>query len=75
MLRFMERIGFSSTLIIMGCLLLRFIIERAHTDFWDYSQHFRELLRILVFSMTLFVVLIPEGLPASITLALTFSAK
>ena len=69
------KFGFISALIVFTILLLRFCIDRFSEMEWDHSQHWIDLVRYFMISVTVIVVAIPEGLPLAVTLSLAYSVK
>ncbi|CAG8553520.1 4319_t:CDS:2 [Diversispora eburnea] len=66
------KLGGSATLIMLMVLLIKYFIT-FRFGVPDLSSVFQSLIRILISTVTLLVVAIPEGLPLAVTLALAFA--
>lgn len=64
-----------STASVMFVLFLRFGIEKGISKTWNNSVDLMEILNIFIFGVAILVLAIPEGLPLSVTLSLTYSVK
>lgn len=82
----LSKIGLFLSSIVLTVFSLRFIIDRSTTDMWDHSVHWSEIVRFVIISVKSFsklfnfylkvvvlVVSVPEGLPITINIALSFS--
>jgi len=69
------KFGLFSSIIVVTILLFRFVIERIKENKWDHSQHWLEIIEFIILGITVIVVVIPEGLPLSVTLSLAYSVK
>ncbi|RDX57018.1 hypothetical protein OH76DRAFT_1491696, partial [Lentinus brumalis] len=61
------KLGSAAGLILFTALMIRF--------FWTPSQWGIAFVQILIISVTLIIVAVPEGLPLAVTLALAFTTK
>lgn len=48
----LSKVGLFLSAIVLIVFCLRFIIDRATTDFWDHSLHWSELVRFLIISVS-----------------------
>lgn len=55
--------------------LIRFIIARAVDSEWDNRVHLPELVRFFIVTMCLSITGIPEGMPNSVHIAASVTAK
>ncbi|KLT44250.1 calcium-translocating P-type ATPase [Cutaneotrichosporon oleaginosum] len=75
--------GGTAGLILFGSLMIRFFVQLAQKprDFWATGNEnlaqkkAQSFVEILIISITLVVVAVPEGLPLAVTLALAFATK
>ena len=69
-------IGFSSGLIALAALYIRFFIGLGEGTYnWEGSDSVNELIGYFLLSFTVVAVAIPEGLPVAVTLCLAYSVK
>ncbi|TDL19883.1 calcium-translocating P-type ATPase [Rickenella mellea] len=70
------KLGSAAGLILFSCLLIRFFVQLG-TDNPHRTPNQKGLafVQILIISVTLIVVAVPEGLPLAVTLALAFATK
>ncbi|BEI91925.1 uncharacterized protein CcaverHIS019_0407450 [Cutaneotrichosporon cavernicola] len=75
--------GGAAGLILFGSLMIRFFVQLGTKprDFWGTERDnlaqkkAQSFVEILIISITLVVVAVPEGLPLAVTLALAFATK
>ncbi|GMK59452.1 hypothetical protein CspeluHIS016_0800580 [Cutaneotrichosporon spelunceum] len=75
--------GGTAGLVLFGSLMIRFFVQLAQKppEFWGTpdqniaQKKAQSFVEILIISITLVVVAVPEGLPLAVTLALAFATK
>ncbi|KAG2341321.1 calcium-translocating P-type ATPase [Suillus weaverae] len=73
---FIAKIGSIAGLIFFSTLMIRFIVQLATgSPVRSADQNGMAFVQILIISVTLVVVAVPEGLPLAVTLALAFATK
>ncbi|KAI0368013.1 calcium-translocating P-type ATPase [Pilatotrama ljubarskyi] len=70
------KLGSAAGLILFSALMIRFFVQLGtHNPDRTPSQWGIAFVQILIISVTLIVVAVPEGLPLAVTLALAFATK
>ncbi|KAG2355509.1 hypothetical protein BDR07DRAFT_1303134 [Suillus spraguei] len=73
---FIAKLGSIAGIVIFFALMIRFIVQLATgSPARSAHQNGMAFVRILIISITLVVVAVPEGLPLAVTLALAFATK
>ena len=67
--------GAGSGLILFACLMIRFFVQLKTDPDRSANDKAQSFIQILIISVTLIVVAVPEGLPLAVTLALAFATK
>ncbi|EXJ65792.1 Ca2+-transporting ATPase [Cladophialophora psammophila CBS 110553] len=71
---YIAKIGTGAGLLLFAVLLIEFL-ARLGTDDRSADEKAQHFMNILVTSITIIVVAVPEGLPLAVTLALAFATK
>jgi Ca2+-transporting ATPase len=66
--------GFAAALLLFVVLFIKFLAQLPH-DSSTPPQKGQNFLRILIISITVLVIAVPEGLPLAVTLALAFASN
>jgi len=66
--------GFVAALLLFVVLFIKFLVQLPH-DSSTAPQKGQNFLRILIISLTVLVIAVPEGLPLAVTLALAFASS
>ena len=66
--------GFAAALLLFSILFIKFLVQLPH-DSSTPPQKGQNFLRILIISLTVLVIAVPEGLPLAVTLALAFASN
>jgi Ca2+-transporting ATPase len=67
--------GATAGLLLFTALMIRFFVQLKSNPNRTASQKAESFISILIISVTLVVVAVPEGLPLAVTLALAFATK
>ncbi|KAL7420199.1 plasma membrane calcium [Cryptotrichosporon argae] len=67
--------GAGSGLILFTALMIRFFVQLSTDPDRSANDKAQSFIQILIISVTLVVVAVPEGLPLAVTLALAFATK
>ena len=67
--------GGISGLLLFTALMIRFFVDLATNSGRSANDKAQQFIQILIISVTLVVVAVPEGLPLAVTLALAFATK
>lgn len=67
--------GAAAGLLLFAALMIRFFVQLAQEPDRTANQKAQSFIQILIISVTLVVVAVPEGLPLAVTLALAFATK
>jgi Ca2+-transporting ATPase len=71
---YIAKLGSSAGLILFTVLFIEFCARLPHSQ-QNAQQKAQDFLKILITSITIIVVAVPEGLPLAVTLALAFATK
>jgi len=71
---YIAKLGSSAGALLFIVLLIQFLVRRSHTSDSPQKKAL-QVLQILIVSVTIIVVAVPEGLPLAVTLALAFATK
>jgi len=66
--------GFAAALLLFVVLFIKFLIQLPHNSL-SGPQKGQNFLNILIISLTVLVIAVPEGLPLAVTLALAFASN
>jgi P-type Ca2+ transporter type 2C len=66
--------GFAAALLLFVVLFIKFLVQLPH-DSSTPPQKGQNFLRILIISLTVLIIAVPEGLPLAVTLALAFASN
>ncbi|KAI9654616.1 MAG: hypothetical protein M1829_000902 [Trizodia sp. TS-e1964] len=66
--------GFAAALLLFVVLFTKFLVQLPHNS-QAPSEKGQSFLKILIISLTVLVIAVPEGLPLAVTLALAFASK
>ncbi|WFD29752.1 P-type Ca(2+) transporter [Malassezia sp. CBS 17886] len=69
------KLGTSAGLLLFVALMIRFFVKLGQDPHVDGARYGEKFIGILVISVTIIVVAVPEGLPLAITLALAFATR
>ncbi|KAF8511511.1 calcium-translocating P-type ATPase [Gautieria morchelliformis] len=69
------KLGTAAGLILFAALMIKFFVQLGTDPSRSASQKAMSFVQILIISVTLIVVAVPEGLPLAVTLALAFATK
>lgn len=80
MAELIAKLGTSAGLILFIALMIRYFVQLGidkddGTPTLDASKYGRKFIDILIISVTIIVVAVPEGLPLAVTLALAFATR
>ncbi|KAL5354785.1 plasma membrane calcium [Pseudogymnoascus australis] len=68
------KLGISSALLLFVTLLIKFFVQLPRST-QNASEKAQQFLQILIVTITIIVVAVPEGLPLAVTLALAFATR
>jgi Ca2+-transporting ATPase len=66
--------GFAAALLLFVVLFIKFLVQLLHNSH-SPPQKGQDFLNILIISLTVLVIAVPEGLPLAVTLALAFASN
>jgi P-type Ca2+ transporter type 2C len=66
--------GFAASLLLFVVLFIKFLVQLPHS-LYSPPQKGQNFLNILIISLTVLVIAVPEGLPLAVTLALAFASN
>jgi Ca2+-transporting ATPase len=66
--------GFAAALLLFVVLFIKFLVQLPHSSH-SPPQKGQDFLNILIISLTVIVIAVPEGLPLAVTLALAFASN
>jgi Ca2+-transporting ATPase len=66
--------GFAAALLLFVVLFIKFLVQLPHNSH-SGPQKGQNFLNILIISLTVLVIAVPEGLPLAVTLALAFASN
>ncbi|CAE6514845.1 unnamed protein product [Rhizoctonia solani] len=69
------KLGSAAGLILFSALMIKFFVQLKTKSERTANQKAMSFVQILIISVTLIVVAVPEGLPLAVTLALAFATK
>ncbi|WVR07270.1 calcium-translocating P-type ATPase, PMCA-type [Kwoniella sp. DSM 27419] len=69
------KLGAAAGLILFTCLMIKFFVQLKTNPNRSPNDKAQAFIQILIISVTLVVVAVPEGLPLAVTLALAFATK
>ncbi|RFU33301.1 hypothetical protein B7463_g3028, partial [Scytalidium lignicola] len=68
------KLGIASALLLFVTLLIKFLVQLRESTL-NASGRAQQFLQILIVTITIIVVAVPEGLPLAVTLALAFATR
>ncbi|SGZ26164.1 BQ5605_C024g09849 [Microbotryum silenes-dioicae] len=69
------KLGSAAGLILFASLMIRFFVNLAKIPDRTADQKAQNFIQVLIISVTVVVVAVPEGLPLAVTLALAFATR
>ncbi len=69
------KLGSLAGLILFGALMIRFFVQLGTNPDRPANDKAQQFIQILIISVTIVVVAVPEGLPLAVTLALAFATR
>ncbi|RDL35879.1 Calcium-transporting ATPase [Venustampulla echinocandica] len=73
--KFISKSGAVAALVLFAVLFIKFLVQLPHRTDTTPAEKGQNFLNILIISLTVLVIAVPEGLPLAVTLALAFASN
>jgi len=73
--KFIAKSGAVAALLLFAVLFIKFLVQLPHRTETTPPEKGQNFLNILIISLTVLVIVVPEGLPLAVTLALAFASN
>lgn len=73
--KFIAKSGAVAALLLFAVLFIKFLVQLPHQTDTTPAEKGQNFLNILIISLTVLVIAVPEGLPLAVTLALAFASN